>query len=117
MCGDILAHSMCGGAFTQLVPGTIQSITNHNQQGHNNKRGQQDIKYGGAFTMLVPGPIQSIEILINKSNTNKVKNTVCMVGCLYSSGARAHTIDSNNNKQKQHKQGPDDNVHGGVFFQ
>ena len=36
--------------------------------------------YGGAFAMLVPGPIQSIEILINKSNTNKVEKTVCMVG-------------------------------------
>ena len=39
---------------------------------------------------MVSGPIQLIQILINKSNTNKVKNTVCMVGCLYSVGARGN---------------------------
>ena len=66
---------------------------------------------------MVSGPIQLIQTLANKSNTNKDKKTVCMVGCLYSSGARAHTIGSNNNKQKQHKLGQEDSVHGGVSLQ
>ena len=105
MCEDILAHSMYGGAFYKVGARDNTKYYNHNQQGHNNKRGQQDMVYGGAFAMLVPGPIQSIEMLINKSNTNKVEKTVCMVGCLCNIGARANTIYSYNNEQKQHKQG------------
>ena len=39
---------------------------------------------------MVPGPIQLVQILIDKSNTNKDKKTVCMVVCLYSVGARGN---------------------------
>ena len=34
--------------------------------------------------------MQLVQILINKSNTNKDKKTVFMVGCLYSVGARGN---------------------------
>ena len=42
--------------------------------------------------------IPIIAAAAKKSNTNKDKKTVYMVGCLYSSGARAHAIGSNTNK-------------------
>ena len=67
--------------------------------------------------MLVPGAIRLIQIIVNKSKTNKDNKTVCMVGCLYSVGARGNTIDSNNSKQKLNKQGQQDSVHGGVSLQ
>ena len=61
--------------------------------------------------------IPTIAAAAKKSNTNKDKKTVCMVGCLYNIGARAHTIGSKINKHKQHKQGQENSVHGGVSLQ
>ena len=39
---------------------------------------------------MVSGPTQLVQILIDTSSTNKDKKTVCMVGCLYSIGARGN---------------------------
>ena len=39
---------------------------------------------------MAPRPTQLVQILIDTSSTNKDKKAVCMVGCLYSIGARGN---------------------------